>query len=257
MPSPFTHLHIAEKIRIELNQIEDKNERSAYIFRDGWPSFCLGSVAPDFQIISGQPREVTHFYRLPPQPDNQAYPRMFSTYPQLAFVDQLSIEHSAFVAAYAAHLLLDLIWFREILIPYFHDAPHLGEIENRRLVHLILLTYIDQIALDQLPFDMAETLAESRPHDWLPFASDENLIQWRQFLIAQLQPGGISETVRIYAGRLQMTPEGFADKLNDEGWMQDHLFSKIPVQKVLAIVYSAIPKSVDLIIKYVNGGFAA
>lgn len=257
MPSPFTHLHIAEKIRSATYDLNiDADGRAAELFRIGWSSFCFGSVAPDFQTISGQPREDTHFFKLPPQPHNKAYTKMFAKFPQLAKGNILPINQTAFIAGYSAHLLLDLIWFREVLIPFFHDAPGLGEIENRRLIHLILLTYIDETARAQLIDDMGKTLAGCRPSAWLPFASDEHLIRWQQFLIAQLQPNGMSETVRIYAGRLQMTPQEFADKLNDQGWMQDQLFSKVPVDQVFEIIYSAVNKSITLVRKYVNGDFA-
>jgi len=257
MPSPFTHLHIAEKIRTELSARTIEDGRITAILDEGWPAFYLGSVAPDFQTISGQPREMTHFYKLPPAPENQAYPRMFSTYPQLAFVDRLPVEHAAFMAAYAAHLLLDLIWFREILIPYFHLPPQLGDIQQRRLLHLILLSYLDKLAFDKLPEAAEDTLSKANPNCWLPFADDSDLRSWQDFLTAQLQPGALSQTVSIYANRLQMTSETFAAKLDDQEWMQDHLFSKIPVAKVLEIVYTAVPRSIEIIIIYMNGGFAS
>ncbi len=257
MPSPFLHLHIAEKIRVDIGKRLAENGRIAEILGTGWPAFYLGSVAPDYQTISGQPREKTHFFKLPPAPDNQAYPRMFAQFPQLAAGDHLPIPHASFIAAYTAHLLLDLIWFRKILIPYFHLNPQLSDFQERRLLHLILLTYLDKFAFDQLPDSAADTLLKANPICWLPFANDSDLRSWQEFLGEQLLPGAVPETVRIYANRLQMPAESFAAKLNNREWMQNHLFSRIPVPEVLEIVYSAVPKSVEITIRYFNGEFAS
>lgn len=256
MPSPCIHLHIAEKIRVDLLSLSAENTHLAYIVNSGWPAFYLGSVAPDYQTISGQPRELTHFYKLPPAPDNQGYPRMFSQYPHLAGGNQLSIAHAAFIAAYSAHLLLDLIWFREVLIPYFHLAPKLGDKQQRRFLHLILLTYLDKLAFDMLPDAAAETLSKANPQHWLPFADDTDLRNWRDFLTEQLQPGAISQTVRIYANRLQMSAESFAAKLDDPAWMHENLFSKIAVAEIVDIVHTAVPKSIEVTINYIKGEFA-
>ena len=234
---------------------ESVENRLPAIAKSGWSSFYFGSVAPDFQTLSGQAREVTHFYKLPPEPGNKAYPRLFKKYPKLARGDQLPINYAAFVAAYAAHLVLDLIWFREVLIPYFHEATDLGDIQQRRLLHLILLTYLDKLAFESLPNDAADTLSEANPDHWLPFAADSDLRSWQSFVAKQLQPGAISETVHIYAHRLQMTADTFAAKLEDEQWMCEHLFLKIPVLEVQQIVNSAVPRSLDVITSYLKGEF--
>ena len=256
MPSPFTHLYIAEKIQQEINNQHLEKSRLAKTLAAGWAPFYFGSVAPDYQALSGQPREMTHFFKLPPEPGNQAYPRMFSQHPQLAAGDQIPNAQAAFVAGYAAHLLLDLIWFREVLIPFFHLAPDMGDYKERHLLHLILLTYIDKMALKQLPETAGQTLAQADPAGWLPFASDSDLKQWQGFLVPQLQPGAKSETVRIYADRLGMTAEAFAAKLDDQAWMNEKLFSRIPIDVVLDIVSTAVPKSMEMMNKYLAGGFA-
>ena len=69
----------------------------------------------------------------------------------------------------------------------------------------------------------------------------------------QLLPGGASQTVEIYAGRLQMTPEAFADKLNDGAWLQKNLFARVPVMAVQGLLAAAVPASIQLINDYLNG----
>jgi hypothetical protein len=253
MPTPFMHLHIAEEIKHKLQDRPEYLGASGHDLADDWPAFYLGSVAPDYQVLCGVAREVTHFYKLPPDPENQAYPRMLKRYPGLADVNNLPSAHAVFVAAYAAHLMLDLIWFRQIVVPMFYNKPQLGDIQQRHLLHLILLTYLDKLAFEVLPNSAGSILASVKPDNWLPFATDEELHQWRDFLVPQLVPGGSPLTVEIYAGRLQMTPEAFTAKLDDGEWLKDNLFAQVPVSDVQQKLTDAVPASIRLIKSYLNG----
>lgn len=253
MPTPFMHLHVAEQIAARLRNQAGQSDALLSLLNAHWPAFCFGSVAPDFQSLCGVPREETHFYGLPPEPDNQAYPRMLARFPELARAKELPPEQGVFVAAYSAHLLLDLIWFRQIVVPMFYNAPQLGDVRQRHLLHLVLLSYLDKLALEMLPDSAAEALAGAWPDGWLPFAPDSDLYQWRDFLVSQLRVGGDSQTAAIYAGRLQMTAAAFAAKLNDGVWLKKNLFEQVPVAAVQAIVMEAVPASIQLIDGYLNG----
>lgn len=255
MPTPFMHLHIAEQIKESLRDQSGQEGKLTVILDDEWPAFYFGSVAPDYQTLCGVPREVTHFYGLPPAPNNQAYPRMMARYPKLANAHNLPADQAAFVAAYAAHLMLDLTWFRMILVPKFYNASHLGDVRKRHLLHLILLSYLDKSAFEALPDTAGITLASAQPVNWLPFATDEELRNWRGFLVPQLLPSGTSQTAEIYAGRLQMTADAFAAKLDDEEWLQKNLFDQVPVTAVQEILAIAVPASIQLINGYLNGEF--
>jgi hypothetical protein len=253
MPTPFMHLHIAEQIKESLRDQLGQKGNLTVILDAEWPAFYLGSVAPDYQTLCGVPREVTHFYSLPPAPDNQAYPRMMARYPHLADTNSLPANQAVFVAAYAAHLMLDLIWFRQIVVPKFYQAQQLGDVRKRHLLHLILLSYLDKSAFEALPDTAGKMLANAQPTRWLPFATDEELRNWRDFLVPQLLPGGVSQTVEIYAGRLQMTTEAFAAKLDDGVWLQKNLFTQVPVTAVQEILAAAVPASIQLINGYLKG----
>ena len=256
MPTPFMHLQFAERIKGNLNASNEIDGRWSMLKAELWPAFYFGSVAPDYQSICGVERQLTHFYGLPPAPDNEAYPRMLAQYPQLAPASRLPAEQAWFIAAYSVHLMLDLIWFREILVPSFYNAPHLGDMHQRHLLHLILLTYLDKLAIETLPDFAGSTLSEAQPQRWLPFATDGQLRNWRDFLVAQLQPGGMLQTIQIYAGRLQMTAGEFAAKLDDPEWMQEHLFARVPVTAVQERLVAAVPASMQLIDDYLNNRFA-
>ena len=252
MPTPFMHLHIAEHIRESLRDRVGQTGQLSAVLADQWPAFCLGTVAPDYQVLCGVPREATHFYSLPPDPDNQAYPLMLARYPHLRDTCSLPANQALFIAGYSAHLMLDLIWFRQIVEPMFYYRSQLGDIRKRHLLHLILLCYHDKLAFEALPDTVGNTLASVQPEGWLPFAADEELTNWRDYLAAQLLPGGTSKTVEIYAGRLQMTTEAFTAKLDNGVWLQKNLFAHVSVLAVKEILAEAVPASIRLINSYLN-----
>ena len=241
------HLQVAERIRAH----PDLCGNVARILDQTMPAFYLGNVAADFQTIADIPREATHFYRLPPAPETVAHTRMLEQYPQLAHAGALPLEQAVFIAAYRAHLLLDLLWYWKVLIPYFAEAPD-WEADHRQrfLVHNTLLTYLDKLALESLPPTAGDTLAAAQPHDWLPFAGDGDLIRWRDLLVEQLQPGATIQTITIYAARMHIEPAEFAANLADPQWMQQQVFDKAPIDEVQTIITSGMEQSVSLISNY-------
>ena len=243
------HLHTAEQIR-ETVAAQNGDGRLLAQLDACWPAFYLGSVAPDVNAISDISRVATHFYRIPPAPGEPAYDVMLAQYPELACGPDLAAERAVFVAAYRAHLLLDLVWLRQIVYPFFAQADHLGNRKQRELTHFILLTWLDGLALAALPDTAVTTLARAVPRQWLPFAPDETLVSWRDMLVDQLQPGAFPRTVEIYAGRIGVSPALFAANLQDEAWMAEHVFGKIPVDQVQARLAAAVSPSVELIRKY-------
>ncbi len=244
------HLQVAEQIRAHpaFHGLARQQVLAA------WPSFYLGSIAPDFQDITDIPREATHFYALPPDPQRQAQDVMLETYPMLARPGQLSREQAVFIAAYRAHLMLDLRWFHQILAPFFifNDAwDGVGRYE-RFTAHNTLLTYLDRLALESLPPAAAATLANAPTLDMAPFIPAGLLAQWQTRIVEQLAPGAPIRTVEIYAQRLRMTPAQFARNLADPLWMKEQLFSRISLTAVQAILTQAVDESADLVMTYLN-----
>jgi len=243
------HLEIAELIRSSdrlVNSIRQVLERE-------FPAFYLGSVAPDVQSVADLRREDTHFYFLPPKPGEKAYPTMLKNYPQISNARTMPTGQAVFIAAYCAHLMLDLRWYHEVLMPFF--VEHENWISHRQafLAHNTLLTYLDKSAVDALPDSAPETLAAAQPRNWLPFAADSDLVKWRDLLVKQLKPGAMLQTVEVYARRMGMSPEEFAENLDRSEWMNRHLFSKVPVATFKIIMSSAIDDSIDLIGEYLAG----
>ena len=242
------HLQIAERI-LESARLEPQLRE---LVRGHLPAFYLGNVAPDYQTITDTPRENTHFYHLPPDPGDDACRTMFTRYPALVDASSLRPEHAIFVTAYCSHLLLDLLWYREILIPDFLGPGDWQDHRHRFIVHNTLLTYLDKKAFDVLPQDAASTLEAAVPDEWLPFASNGELSAWRDLLVSQLMPGATMHTVEIYAGRLSMSPEEFSDNLDRQEWMEEHVFTRVNIDSVLSLLIRAVGESVDLIKDYLK-----
>ena len=125
------HLHIAEQIYAKVGA--NGNGRLYQTLVAEWPAFYLGSVAPDVNAISQLSRVSTHFYDVPPAPDDTAYDAMLAQYPQLTDLATMSLGQAVCVAGYCAHLLLDLVWLREVVYPFFHLADQWGDRQQRRL----------------------------------------------------------------------------------------------------------------------------
>lgn len=243
------HLQTAERI-IASDQL--RPDIKAQLLAN-YPAFYLGNVAPDYQAICDIPREDTHFYKLPPLPDNKGYDTLFARHPDLAAINNLSPDKANFLAGYSIHLMLDLRWYHEVLTPYFLVSQDWEDHRQRFIVHNTLLTYLDMMAVETLPENAAEILNAAVPNYDLPFAETTKLTIWRDMLVDQLQPDAMLRTIEIYAGRLDMSPEEFATNLEDPGWMEDHVFKKVPVEKVQAMLTNAVGESIEIITHYFTG----
>lgn len=249
MPTPFMHLRMAERML----QHPDLDPSLARRLRTSWPAFYLGSVAADYQTICQIPREDTHFYTLPPAADAQAHVAMLQRFPELAAAAALDADQAVFVAAYSAHLMLDLLWYHHVLQPYFlQPSGWPADRRARFLVHNILLTFLDRRAYDALPSAAGAVLDNVRTAHWLPFADDADLRRWQGLLVQQLQPGAAIKTVEIYAGRLRMTPREFAEHLQDNQWMEAQVFRRVPLAAVDALLTAAVGESIALISEYLQ-----
>ncbi len=244
------HLHIAEQMITALDERSIDNGRLHTDLYQNLPAFYLGNIAPDFQILCNLPRSESHFYPIPPAADDDAFGNMLAKYPGLHRVTSLPREHAVFIAAYGAHLLLDLIWFHKILVPYFIKPKFLKDRAHRTFLHFTVLAYLDQLAYDSLSPTVGTLLSSSIPKEWLPFAENDDLIQWRDMVANQLLPGGETETVAIFSGRLHMSSEAFAANLQDDTWMETNIFSIIPTDTIQAILKTAVPRSIQLLSDY-------
>ncbi|MCB0005899.1 MAG: zinc dependent phospholipase C family protein [Anaerolineales bacterium] len=247
MPTPFTHLDIAERMLVH-DQLSPSIKALILAHK---PAFMLGHVAADLQTICDIKRADTHFYRRMEALTFDAPALMLIRYPELAKASQLTPDHRLFVAGYLAHLLFDIIWFRRILHPHYWDVPGWqAPFEARVLSHNTLLTYLDTVALGRLPAGTGPLLAAATPHNWLPFAADEYIIRWRDMLAAQLEPGAAIQTVIIYAERMKIAPETFQEHLADPHWMQENVFRIVPLTLLRQLLDDVVIQSIRYVENY-------
>jgi hypothetical protein len=243
MPTPFNHLLAA----CEIEAVADWPPALREILRAEWPAFLLGNIAPDVQTLSGQPREATHFFRVPLDSDTPAYTMMFAAHPALARARALPAAHAAFLAGYLAHLQFDQLWIAEIFAPVFGLEAQWGDFRKRLYLHNALRAHWDAHDLEQLPADIGAQLHTARPARWLPFVRDEHLAAWRDAVGNQLIPGGAARTVEVFAERMRVDPQVFAALVNSPEAMRAKVFSRISPQQLFAYRARAMSESAQLI----------
>lgn len=228
MPTPFYHLSLA----YELLEHPELSPRVRAVLQTHSSEFLLGKTAPDVQVISGQERAATHFYTLPPDDSTPAYQRMWAAYPEMKQADGLSSQQAVFLAGYICHLQADESWIFELL-PYFLAEGFGGkDVQQRFYLHNVLRAYLDHQILTSLPSDTWARLEEAQPQSWLPFAKDEELIEWRDYISEQLQPGAEVHTVEVFANRQDIPVEEFHALLHDEDRLNNEIFTYLPREKL-------------------------
>lgn len=188
----------------------------------------LGKTAPDVQTITGDRRESTHFFRVPPVNRKPAWQVMLKNYPALQEPDHLPPAQSAFIAGYICHLQADQLWIRMIFLPYFGLKVKWEGFRTRLFRHNVLRTYIDERIIKDLPDDIGDCLQNVAPKDWLPFASDEALRQWRDLIAGQLKPEGNSRTSQVFADRMGVPLEELQTMIQSEERMEREVFNHVP-----------------------------
>lgn len=240
------HLDIAEQILVHPKLAAPIRSCLA----DHWSAFYLGSIAADYQSIGNVPREATHFYGLPMAvTEAVGWDKLQLEHPELADSSNLDVQSAIFLAAYGAHLHYDVVWYKQILVPFFWLSDRWEGVSKRDrfTVHNMLLTYLSGVSLARLPVSAETTLAAAHPNYAMPFIDIALLSKWQQLIVDQLAPGAPIHTVQIYAERLGMTPDEFAAKLRDQAWLQSQLFDRVPLAAVEEIFEQALDESVQLI----------
>ncbi len=227
-------------------------ERGRQLLTDELPAFLLGNVAPDLQAINDAPREQTHFYRTPIPPNHKAWEEMWARFPLLAAPSEMPAEAAAFMAGYIAHLIFDTLWFHRVLQKLVLTPDHWKSVEEQALSHSLALIYLDKLALGRLPANVPALLASAQPNEWLPFASDGDIVRWRDAILPQLTPGAPISAIQIYANRLQMPATALNQKLNNPAWVDANLFQKIPFKSVGEIIEQATTESATLLNRYLS-----
>lgn len=225
MPTPFYHLAVAETLLHHPGL--PGNVRT--LLTDQRGAFLFGNTAPDVQVVSGQERQATHFFTVPIQPGSPPpWSKLLSTHPALAHPAALPAAQGAFLAGYLCHLQADWSWILSIFSPVFGPDCSWGTFPERLYLHNVLRSYLDMQVLAELPPSTARRLKQISPNGWLPFVEDQYLLEWRDYLAQQLEPGAAARTVEVFAARQGISPEEFYQLLESEQRMDQQVFSRLP-----------------------------
>jgi hypothetical protein len=251
LPTPVQHLVIAEKI-LASSALPDAIRTQICQNKAVCGAFFLGHIAPDVQVVSGQSRESTHFFALPPINQRPAYEIMLAKYPNLVDLQGTSPAQLAFTIGYISHLMLDECWVREVFFPVFGPDQIWGDRRERFLLHNVLRTWLDQHDLPKLREGIDNWLRYAHPNGWLPFVEDRFLRQWRDLVADQFAPGAGMRTVEIFAKRSRIPDAEFLALLEPEA-MQRRVFSRISLEELNRFYERAVARTHDLTLLYWNG----
>ena len=229
MPTPFYHLSLAEDL-LQHPALPEDVRQFLQTFRC---VFLFGNTAPDVQVVSGQPRQVTHFFNLPIQTgDPAAWELLLSDHPHLADARQIPASQAVFLAGYLCHLQADWLWVKDIFAPVFGPQCLWGTFSERLYLHNVLRAYLDIRVLPELRTGMDICLSQVEPAGWLPFVDDHYLIDWRNLLFPQLQPGATTQTVEVFSSRQGISTPEYHALLGSEERMRLEVFEHIPLRQV-------------------------
>jgi hypothetical protein len=249
MPTPFYHLRVAE----ELLEHPALPEGVRLALSKQRPAFLLGNTAPDVQVVTGQQRETTHFFRVPIMPGTPTpWTRILRSYPILARPDELPPAQAAFLAGYLCHLQADWQWILDIFAPIFGPARNWSTFGQRLYLHNVLRAYLDREIMADLPAETGDLLRESEPDDWLPFVDDAHLNEWGSYLAQQLEPGAAALTVEVFAARQKISPSEFYRLIDSESRMEAEIFSKLPRERLVQYKRKLIESNVILLNSYLS-----
>lgn len=219
MPTPFTHLHAAQRLLAD-PLLPAATRRLLAAER---PAFLLGSVAADARVASGR-RADTHFYVYDEPLDEHPWRVMCQQHP--ALWTPADAAQRAFVAGYVAHLCMDETWSLDMLAPYFAQGAWLTPGERFFMLHIILI-YMDERDYGALAGWQRGALLAGQPAGWLPFMPDGVLREWRDFIGGQLPPGH-SQTLEVFGGRIQRPAADFRAMLDAPAALQANLWEHVP-----------------------------
>ena len=259
MPTPFTHLLIAQKL------LADDKLPPVYraLLHRQKPAFQLGSIVADARVASGVGREVTHFYAYGRPILTRPWRQMLREHPTLAAATDEA--YIAFLAGYVAHLATDETWTLKMVRPQFWERDWLGVDPRDKFLALhLILTVMDERDEKQLAGWQAESLARCEPDGWLPFMSDDVLRGWRDLVARQIRPDGVSETLAIFGRRLERDPAEIRAILDDPALMKRTLWRHVSPDALRAVEQHAYDVTCEQLAVYLtefmpataNPGFA-
>ena len=245
MPTPFYHIHLANKLLSTGNMPDRVTETiNAHL-----PAFYFGNIAPDVQSIIDRPRYDTHFYRVNGLPQPPAEQKLFSDNPSMNRPD-LPAEQKIFMAGYCCHLQADQVWIRQIFQPYFGMNANWRTLKHRLYIHNVFRTWLDITIFPSILENGRKFLKELPGENLLPFLDDTHLEEWREYIYQQFKMNSELKTAKIFAKRMNIDPKDFLTLLESENRMEKEVFSQLPEDIIETYKQTVMKKNELFLIDY-------
>ncbi len=221
-------------------------------------AFLLGAISPDVRIQSGQSRETTHFFAIPPADLRPASVAMVEAWPALHDASSLSQPHAAFVAGYMTHLIMDQTWVEKIVMPgLFIQGIPWGTHHPNWWRYSLLMTYLEYAAAQHVPGGAVAQMQRAEPHGWLPFVADRYLVEWRDHVAERIEHGGARLISTMFARSNGIAPEALEAVVLDEGRMNAEVFNVVSHGQLEAFQQETARRSEAAVLAYLQGGLPA
>jgi len=218
-------------------------------------AFLLGAISPDARILSGHPREATHFFDIPPERDRPAQARLLDEWPVLRREAVADRQQAAYVAGYMTHLVLDQTWVEQIVMPgLFIEGLEWGFGHPNWRLYTILMTYLERRAESRLPGDALDRLKRARPDHWLPFLDDSTLLRWRETILKIVEGGGAARVSDEFARTNGLDAGEMAAIVGSEARMAEVAYPTVPRERLLAFEEEARDRSAGAVMDYLEAG---
>ena len=143
-------------------------------------AYLLGATAPDVRIMTGQPRENTHYITLEANHPESSVENLFTANPHL---HQLQGRQRAFLAGYLTHLEVDQEWIATVYRPFFgRESSYRGSLEAN-FMDRTLQFYMDW--KERQDRDMVEAFYQdvmAADVEDAPLIPAATLLEWRGFV---------------------------------------------------------------------------
>jgi hypothetical protein len=248
MPNAHTHLAAVADL---LNQPELTVAVPWISNNEPQSAFLLGAIGPDARAVSGQPREATHFFNIPPEDNALAQDVMLRSYPILHLAASLTPARAAFVAGYMTHLVMDQTWLEVVVMPgLFIDGLAWGTHHPNWRLYSILMTWLEYRAAARLRKEIAPSLASAQPDSWLPFIQDRHLVQWRDHVVNMIHTEGARRTSVIFAQTNNLTAQELEDIVLSEARMAEQAYPTLAPDRLAEFEATTARRSLAAILQY-------
>ncbi len=250
MPNAQTHLAAACDL---IDAISRASAVPWLVQGDAQSAFLLGSISPDVRIVSGHPREETHFFTIPPSDSQRAEDRMLRIWPNLQAAQNHGGVRAAFVAGYMCHLAMDQVWVNVIVMPRLFSEEHLWGVKhpNWRL-YSILMTYLEYRAEARLPADRLDLLARAMPDHWLPFVEDRYLLEWRDYVVEMIRTDGARRTSEQFAQSNDLSGADLEAIVLSDQRMAADVFPVVSLEDLTAFEVESARRSYEVVLGYLT-----